>query len=161
MRTIWGLGCVSKTGTSDDARDKRLGVICEVLGRRVCGWTTDFVEEGGMSIAIAEVIPRCMCVSRAESVVTRCVVPCSETVALNSMVKIRAVAGCVTMWHLASRLAARVELSPAISSNHATGWACGGSGWSGAQKEQLHDTVMPLAVVELGFAVEACCDMPA
>ena len=44
------------------------GVICDVLGRRIRGWTMDFVEEGGMTTALAETNPQFLCVSLAESV---------------------------------------------------------------------------------------------
>ena len=59
---------VSKAWTTEDARDRLLGVICDVLGRRIRGWTMDFVEEGGMTTALAEMNPQFLCVSLAESV---------------------------------------------------------------------------------------------
>ena len=43
-------------------------MICAVLGRRIRGWTMDFVEEGGMTTTLAEVNPQCLCVGLAESV---------------------------------------------------------------------------------------------
>ncbi len=57
-----------KEWTTEDARDQLLNVSCDVLGRRVRDWSMEFVEEGCMTIQLADASPQFLCVGLAESV---------------------------------------------------------------------------------------------
>ena len=146
---------VTRAWTTEDARDRLLGVICDVLGRRIRGWTMDFVEEGGMTTALAEVNPQFLCVGLAESV-EKLIRPLLRDRAFE--LDGEDARRYLVFENLAfdRDTGGRVELSPAIRSSHTTGWVFNGSGLSGGEEEQLHNAIKSIAVDELVLSDNSC-----
>ena len=151
----WTWDVVSKAWTTEDARDRLLGVICDVLGRRIRGWTMDFVEEGGMTTTLAEANPQFLCVSLAESV-EKLIRPLLRDRAFE-------LDGEDARRYLVfdnvafdRQTGGHVEISPSIRSSHTTGWTFNGSGLSSEQWMQLHNAIKSIAVDELVLSDDAC-----
>ena len=151
----WCFDVAAKKWTTEDARDKLLVVICDVLGRRVRNWHVSFEEEGGMQIEQDAASPQFMCVGLAESVEkllrTELRDPGFELDGEDARRYI-----VFTNCAFDKENGNELELSPVFRSSHCTGWALEGTGVNEAEEDQLSDAMMLVGVEDAACTDEAC-----
>ena len=156
----WCWDVVTKEWTTEDARDRLLNVICDVLGRRVRDWSLEFVEEGCMTTQLAEPSPQFLCVGLAESV---------EKL-LRTMLRDRhfELDGDDMRRYLVFDNVVfdrdedePIERCPAIRSSRSTGWSFETSGLTDGQELQLVAALMLTGVQDTLVSDEACTALDA
>jgi hypothetical protein len=156
----WRWDIETRGWTMEDARDRLLNVICDVLSRRLRSWTMEFQEEGAMTTRLEEASPQFLSVGLAESV---------EKL-LRSLLRDNSFqldGDDMRRYLVFDNLAFdrdtgdEVELSPAIRSSHSTGWSLGESGLSDEQELAVVDAFMAIGVDDATVPDNVCASLDA
>ena len=156
----WCWDVVTREWTTEDARDKLLNVICDVLGRRVRSWSMEFQEEGCMTTELDDASPQFLCVGLAESVekLLRSALrdPGFQLDGDDSRRYL------VFDTHVFDRdTGTFVARPPSIRSTHSTGWSFVDSGLSKEQDGQLEEALTLVGVDDTVLSDDACSALDA